>query len=808
MSAAAQVSTVGNTDFPTFRSNLNASLGNAASITGNYVNPSWIVSLAYSKITGVPSFLTTVPAPGVSTLGGVVSGQCTTVSGKLMGYDTAGNRICEADQTSGVGSGITSMNGLTPSSQTFTNDANVTIVSSGSAHVITWVGTLPAGRLNPNVVQVVANDTNITGSIVGQTLTLNWSGALAKARQHAATVYSDASYSDPSWLTMSIAKITSLQAALDAKENANNKGIANGYAGLGSDGKVPDAYLHTVPAMLGYTPQDTAQKGTANGYAGLGSDGKVPAGQLPASSSGATIPAVTNLISGNGTGNGADSGISVNSVKIALCSPAVTTNTLTFDGSTGCSVFASSITANVTSSSTTGLITNKPYTFVLTQDGTGHTVTLPTNFTRPCAVDTTASLATWEAGYYDGTNFIVTSCGTSQTPTILSGPTRTAPGTPSTGVVWWFDSTANLPQSKDTSGNLNSMVRTASSGTGALVDYIAATGIPHTRQVVIGDVASGSLQGNGAKIQAAGTISGAGAALCTDANGNTTTVGCPTATVDNNTIKNAEYCPDTSVSANTITCTTTTTFPGAYAAGQSVRVLLANAVTGATTININSLGAKAVTKNGSTALASGDLSAGTVYTLTYDGTRFVVSVPAGGGGGTVSSVNGATGAVVVTITAGTGINVSGGAGTAPTVSVSSPIDTYTRCVVFGADNGPLLLDADLGPQTRMLMVPVAITVTEFTVTADAGTPSIQVRKNHAGTTTNLLSGALATAASGGIACTKTSTSTACLDGATTSSGTITVSTTAIAAGDWIEFPSGTAGGAAHKMTACITGTIN
>ncbi len=128
----------------------------------SYSNPAWITSLAYAKITGVPSFLTAVPAPGVSSLGGVVSGQCTTTTGKLMGYDTSGNRICEADQTSGGGSGITSLNTLTGGTQTFAkvDDTNVTVTigSSGTAH--TW--------------------------------TMGWTGTLAKARQHSATAYTDA----------------------------------------------------------------------------------------------------------------------------------------------------------------------------------------------------------------------------------------------------------------------------------------------------------------------------------------------------------------------------------------------------------------------------------------------------------------------------------------------------------------------------------------------------------------------------------------------------------------------------------------
>jgi hypothetical protein len=53
---AAQVPTVPNSDHATFRTNLNTSLGRAADIQGNYANPSWITSLAYTKITGVPSF--------------------------------------------------------------------------------------------------------------------------------------------------------------------------------------------------------------------------------------------------------------------------------------------------------------------------------------------------------------------------------------------------------------------------------------------------------------------------------------------------------------------------------------------------------------------------------------------------------------------------------------------------------------------------------------------------------------------------------------------------------------------------------
>lgn len=60
----------------------------------------------------------------------------------------------------------------------------------------------------------------------------------------------------------------------------------------------------------------------------------------------------------------------------------------------------------------------------------------------------------------------------------------------------------------------------------------------------------------------------------------------------------------------------------AYANGQIFTLIPANSNTGAVTININGLGAKALTKNGSTALVAGDLVAGVTYSLQYDGTRF------------------------------------------------------------------------------------------------------------------------------------------------------------------------------------------
>jgi len=60
----------------------------------------------------------------------------------------------------------------------------------------------------------------------------------------------------------------------------------------------------------------------------------------------------------------------------------------------------------------------------------------------------------------------------------------------------------------------------------------------------------------------------------------------------------------------------------AYAAGQMFYFVAAGDNTGAVTINIDSLGAKSVTRDGSVALVAGDILSGEIALVVYDGTRF------------------------------------------------------------------------------------------------------------------------------------------------------------------------------------------
>ena len=72
------------------------------------------------------------------------------------------------------------------------------------------------------------------------------------------------------------------KAALDAKQNRVTGACGTGQAvqSVAADGTVT---CGSTGSSLGYTPENAANKGVANGYASLGSDGLVPSSQLPPS---------------------------------------------------------------------------------------------------------------------------------------------------------------------------------------------------------------------------------------------------------------------------------------------------------------------------------------------------------------------------------------------------------------------------------------------------------------------------------------------------------------------------------------------
>ncbi|RII32864.1 hypothetical protein D2A34_21965 [Clostridium chromiireducens] len=95
------------------------------------------------------------------------------------------------------------------------------------------------------------------------------------------------------------------------------------------------------------------------------------------------------------------------------------------------------------------------------------------------------------------------------------------------------------------------------------------------------------------------------------------------------------YCGTTS---GTNTYAVTNSEITAYTDGLTVRVKIGNASTGASTININGLGAKTILDTLGNSITSGGLKAGLPYHLSYNGTNFIVLGKGGGGDATAAQI--------------------------------------------------------------------------------------------------------------------------------------------------------------------------
>lgn len=158
------------------------------------------------------------------------------------------------------------------------------------------------------------------------------------------------------------------------------------------------------------------------------------------------------------------------------------------------------------------------------------------------------------------------------------------------------------------------------------------------------------------------------------------------------------------------------------------------------------------------------------------------------------------------LTSATGLPTAGLVNNAVTSAKMAVANTYRTCdIPINDTSGVAITSGQMGPQSRVCFIPAASTIVEMDVNADAGTPNIIVGRNHAGTIVNIVSGALATAASGGIACTNTGGTTG-INGATTCTNTL--QNTSLSAGDYLELVSGTPGGTAKFFVVHVIYTVN
>jgi hypothetical protein len=104
----------------------------------------------------------------------------------------------------------------------------------------------------------------------------------------------------------------------------------------------------------------------------------------------------------------------------------------------------------------------------------------------------------------------------------------------------------------------------------------------------------------------------------------------------NSTLNFTNYAVDTgAVNAYSVAFASPATV--AYTAGLTISFKAVNANTGASTLNVNSLGTKSIVTPGGSALIAGAIAAGQVATVVYDGTNFQLQSVAGSGGSAAGS---------------------------------------------------------------------------------------------------------------------------------------------------------------------------
>ena len=156
-------------------------------------------------------------------------------------------------------------------------------------------------------------------------------------------------------------------------------------------------------------------------------------------------------------------------------------------------------------------------------------------------------------------------------------------------------------------------------------------------------------------------------------------------------------------SANTYAIALTPAVTG-YVAGQVFHFKAANASSGASTLNVNALGAKNIKKKNDQDIAAGDIEQNAIVSVIYDGTSFQMLSQLGTSAGSMSSwtLSGDSGSNqtindgnTVDIAGGTGIDTVAGSTDTVTVSIDSTVPQLATTNAFtGVNRNALTVDND------------------------------------------------------------------------------------------------------------------
>jgi hypothetical protein len=163
----------------------------------------------------------------------------------------------------------------------------------------------------------------------------------------------------------------------------------------------------------------------------------------------------------------------------------------------------------------------------------------------------------------------------------------------------------------------------------------------------------------------------------------------------------------TAAGTDTITATASPALT-AYATGNLFTFVVAVTNTGAVTLNIDGLGAKAITRDGTTALAANDLVATEVVIVVYDGTQFQVVNPNAATNYRVSGTLGVTGAATLSSTLG----VTGAATLSSTLGVTgaATLSSTLGVTTFAAGSAAAPALTTTGDTNTGIFFPAADTI--------------------------------------------------------------------------------------------------
>ena len=148
----------------------------------------------------------------------------------------------------------------------------------------------------------------------------------------------------------------------------------------------------------------------------------------------------------------------------------------------------------------------------------------------------------------------------------------------------------------------------------------------------------------------------------------------------------------------------------AYAAGQAITFKAANASTTASTLNVNTLGAKALKKKNDQDIASGDIEASQIVTAVYDGTSFQVTSQLG----TEVSAADLHGKNLVI---NGGMTVAQRGSTAITASAYGAVDQWPIHLAASAGRLTITQDGTVGPGGQGFAIKMDCTTAESSLAA-------------------------------------------------------------------------------------------